>query len=628
MRIKMRQYLAILVCCNWLGTSFAQQLSIEPERPNAPLLWRPYSTPEVPPIRLMDSSRLHELIRAGKLYLTEQDAIALTLENNIDLEVSRYNPIASAWRLERAQAGGALPGVPNTASQVNSVASGQGVQGTQQAAGVSTNATSNATVGGSNATISQIGPVTQVLDPIIQESTAFSHKTIPSANSVLSLTSVLVDNQRTYSGSFQQGFLTGGNVSLTYNNHYLNENAPSDLLNPSVAPTLSIGFQHNLLRGFGVAVNSRTIEVARINVRTADLNFRSQLIDVVAGVLNLYHSLAADYEDVKSRQSAYETAKVFVENSKRQVELGSLSPTDLTLAENQAASTRRDLIIAQTSLRQQELQLKSRMSRTGIADPLFAAAEIVPVDPIVIPEKDDLPPIKELVQEAMPNRSDLEAQRAGLRSSQLSGLGTENGILPTVQVFGGATNSGLAGTPHVFAQGPVVLQPDPYLAGGIGNALGQILRRNFPTQRIGAFGQVQIYNRQAQADYAIDVLQLRQSQLSAQKSVYQVQVDIQNAVIALQQARVRYEAATKNRALTQALLDAEQRRYELGASTPYNVIQQQRDLAAARASEISALAAYGNARVSLDQGLGTTLENNHVSIREAQVGLVTSIGRR
>ena len=115
-----------------LPSAFAQQTSISPVRPSGTVIWRDYFPAEVPPVRLANSPRLRELVRAGKLYLTVQDAIALALENNIDIEVARYNPIASKWRIERAQAGGALPGVPSNASQANSVASGQGVAGSQE----------------------------------------------------------------------------------------------------------------------------------------------------------------------------------------------------------------------------------------------------------------------------------------------------------------------------------------------------------------------------------------------------------------------------------------------------------------------------------------------------------------
>jgi len=618
-----RKGVAVGLCIFWpVSLASAQQASIEPVRPAAPVLWRPYLAPEVPPVRLANSARLRDLVRAGKLYLTAQDAIALALENNIDIEVARYDPIAWEWKVERAEAGGALPGVPSGASQAVSVANGQGVLGSQAAAGVTGGGGNLGGRGTTNATISQIGPVTQNLDPTIQEATTFSHRTIPQPNSVQSLTAALIQNQRIYSGSLQEGFLTGGSVSGTYTDHYLNENSPTDVLNPSSAANLSVFFQHNLLQGFGVAVNARTITVAKINLQTSDLNFKTQVIGTVVNVLNTYYSLVADYEDVKAKSSAVEVAQKFWEDTKKQVLIGTLTGIDATRAESQVATSQQNLVISQASLQQHELQLKSLISRTGSDDAVVANAQIVPLDRIVIPAADDLPPLKDLVQTALANRSDLAAEKAGLKTAEVSALGSKNGVLPTLVAFGDASQAGLAGKPKPVVAGGFVETPDPYFVGGAGTALGQIFRRNFPSEGGGAFFETPIRNRQALADQGIDQLQLRVTQLTNQKDLKQAEVDILNAVVALRQARARSDAAVQNRILQQQLFDAEQKKFSLGASTPYDVVQQQRDLAAAQSTQIAALATYANARLVLDRTLGTTLETNHISIAEAREGRV------
>jgi outer membrane protein len=600
----------------------AQQPSIEPVKPAAPAIIRPYRAPEIPPIRLANSGRLRDLIRAGRLYLTAQDAIALALENNIDIEVARYSPLVSAWQLERAQAGGALPGVPSNASQAGSVANGQGILGSRAAAGVSFSGSSNSANGAGNATISQVGPVAQTLDPSLQETSTFSHTTTPQPDVVQSIIPILVSNTRVYTGSYQEGFLTGGAINLAYSDHYLNENAPTDVLNPSSAPNLSIGFQHNLLQGFGVAVNARNITVAKMNLKISDLNFKTQVVGTVANVLNLYYGLVAVYEDVRAKNSAVEAARKFYEDSLEKERLGSLSPLDVTSAEAQAASSQNDLVVSQTTLEQQELQLKNVLGRTGTMDPVLAGVEIMPLDQIVVPEKDDLPPMKDLVQKALASRSDLEAERASLKTAEVSALGTKNGVLPSLQVFGAESQAGLSGSPKTVTTQGITETADPYFVGGAGNALGQVFRRDFPTERIGAFVQAPLLNRQAQADYGIDQLQLRQTQLTTQKDLNQVAVEVSNSMVALRQARARYAAAVQNRILEQQLLDAEQEKFALGASIPYNVIQQQRDLASAQSTEIAALVAYSNARIALDQARGTTLETNGVSIGEARTGTV------
>lgn len=621
--MRARRYLATALCyTSLLSVSWAQQSAILPVKPQAPVIVRPYKAPTVPPVRLANSARFRDLIRAGNLYLTAQDAIALALENNIDIEVARYNPIIAAWNLERFQAGGALPGVPSGASQVGQVATGQGVAGSQAAAGVSTTGGNLAAGGQANATISQIGPVTQTLDPTIQESSVFSHTSVPQPNVTQSLIPVLVSATRVYNGSYQQGFVSGGSISLTYTDNYLKENAPGDILNPSSATNLSLLAQHNLLRGFGVAVGSRNITVAKINLRTSDLVFKSQVITVVANVLNSYYGLVAGDEDIKAKSTALDVARKLYEDNKEQVRVGSLAPLDLTMAESQVASAQQDLVVSQTTRVQQEVELKNLLSRNGTADPVLAPVHIIPLDRIVIPERDDFPPVSDLVKQALANRTDLAAQRANLSASQVSALGTRNGILPNLVVFGGESQRGLAGVGHTVVTPQGTATADPFVVGGIGTALGQIFRRNFPTERGGAFFGAPIHNWQAQADYGIDQLQLRQTELQNQKDSHQVEVDIMNSVVALRQARARYDAAVHNRILQQQLVDAEQRKYSLGASIPYNVIIQQRDLTNSQASELSALVTYNNARLTLEQTLGNILEENHVSIAEALKGKV------
>ena len=168
----------------WRGAARldSAQASIAPQKPSHNIFIRPYSAPAIPPVRPGNSMRLRDLIRAGKLYLTAQDAIALALENNIDIETDRYNPLLAASRLKRSEAGGPLPGVPSGASQVSTVTSGQGVAGTQAAAGVSTGGSGGAGNGG-NTTITQVGPVTPTLDPTFQSSQVFSHLSAPQSNS-------------------------------------------------------------------------------------------------------------------------------------------------------------------------------------------------------------------------------------------------------------------------------------------------------------------------------------------------------------------------------------------------------------------------------------------------------------
>ena len=614
--------LVLLVILLSASLAWAQQPSIGLVPPNAPAILRPYLAPQAPPVRLANSPRLSELVRAGTLYLTVQDAIALALENNIDIEVARYNPLVLALNVTRSEAGGTLPGVPSNASQAGSVASGQGVAGSQQAAGVSAPGTTATHVQSTNATISQIGPITPTLDPVIQEASTFSHTTSLYPDAFASGIASLVDGTRTHTASIQQGLLTGGTVTLTYTDHYLNENSPTDVLNPTSAPSLSIQVIQYLLNSAGIAVNSRFINVAKMNRDASDLAFQTTVTNTVSQVLNAYYSLEADYEDVKAKRSAAETATTFLANVKEQVRIGSLAPSETINAESLGITAQQALVDSETALKQQEIQLKNLLSRNGTADPVLAPARILPVDPIRITEHDDLPPLEELVKQALANRTDLASERENEAAGVISNLGTKNGLLPFAVAVGSESQAGIAGTGRAVTYDGQTAVPNPYFVGSIGTALGQVLRRDFPSENATGVYAMTLRNRQAKADYAVDQLSFRQTQLSVRKDLNQVQVDVQNYVIALRQARARYEAAVRNRTLQEQLYASERRRFELGASIPYNVTQQQRDLIAAQNSETAALTAYVSARIALDRITGNILPANHVSLSEARQGQV------
>lgn len=646
--VKLRRAMASALCVtSGCVPVWSQQSAIAPQRPQAPALLRPYEAESVPGVRLGNSLRVRDLVRAGKLYLTAQDAIALALENNIDVESARYNPLIQASQLRRAEAGGALAGVPSAKSQSGSVQSGQGVSGSQTAAGVNSG-NGGGNTGNSNTTVTQIGPVTPTLDPVFQDVQTYSHQSQPQANSRQSQVLNLIQDTRNYTTSISQGLISGGTVSLTYRDTFQNENAPSDLLNPTNGVTTQLQVQHNFLQGFGAAVNSRTITVAKANLNLSDTTFKAQVITTVANVLSLYYGLVADYADVKSKRTAVDVAKQFFENNKKQVEIGTMAPLDVTTAEAQLATSQQDLVVSETTLAQQQVSLKNVLSRTGLADPLLVNVDIIPLDPIVVPDQENIGSVKDLIATAMKNRTDIVTQNVNFTNSQISTLGTQNGVLPRLVGFASATTQGLSGQPRIVpfrggslqtsgsngasipgfipcpagtgTPGQLCEVSDPYFQGGIGNALGQMVRRDFPSQSAGVFFNATLRNRSAQADNDIDQLTLRQTELQNSKNVNQIAVTVSNAVIGIQQARVRYQASSKSRVLSQQLLDAEQKKFALGASTSFAVVQQQRDLTTAQSAETAALVAYSNARITLDQTVGLTLEQNHISVAEALSG--------
>ncbi|HUA21236.1 MAG TPA: TolC family protein [Bryobacteraceae bacterium] len=604
--MRLRKLLAALCAAAWLAS--AQQQVVE--KPQGVLRW--YEGAAVAPVVLTNSDHWHTLIRAGKLYLTVQDAIAVAIENNLDLEVDRYGPVLADWAVVRAQGGGPLRGVTSGSTLVNQATSGQGVVGSQVAAGLNQSSGGPNSRGG-GAIVSQIGPVTQNLDPVVQNASLFSHTTSPQPNLVQSQTTALIDSRRLVDTFVQQGLLSGGYVQVAANESYLNENSPTDIVNPSVAPVVQVYMQHNFLQGFGTGVNSRFIRVAEKNITASRETFRSQLLNVVANVLNLYWDLVTDLDDLAVRQRAVDQAQKFADDTQKQIELGVIPRFEAFRAQEELTNSRQLLSIAQAAAAQQENLLKDALSRNGLGDPLLNSAEVVPLDRIQAPAEENLPPLRELVAKAMANRPDVALAKLNDETAAISARGTANGVLPVLEGVASVSASGLAGK----SSPQFGITPDSRYIGNLGTAIGQIFRNDYKNQRAGVLFQGTVRNRVAQGDYGIDQLQLSQGDLIERKNLNQVVLDISNQMTALRQARSRYAQAVDTRKLQEELFQKEQQLFSFGSASIDDVVAAQTALVAAQETEVLTLSAYSHARISLDQVLGQTLETNHVSVDDA-----------
>ena len=616
--MKTHKAIAVVTAWTWLAApSPAQQPLVE--RPAAMLPLRPYKPASIPPVSLRNSDRIRTLLRSGKLYLTLRDAVALAIENNLDLEVNRYGPLAAEWSLERAQAGGPLRGVTSGSSFANQITGGQGVAGALLSAGLAAGG-SAVQSSGNVGSITQIGPVAPNLDAVFQNTSGWFHSTIPQPNAQVSQTTALIDTTHRFSSFVQQGLISGGFVQVATTESYLKENSPGDLLSPSVAPIAQITVRHNFLNGFGPGVNSRFIRVARKNLVAANETLRLQLSNLVADVAGRYWDLVAANDDRKARQGARDAAQKFVDDTNQMIALGAVARADIFRPEGELAMRRLELGASEEAVRRQETELKNVLSRDGLEDPLLEAAEVVPLDRIEIPGQDNLAPLRELVARAMAKRPDMALASISRETAEISASGTANGILPFFAGLAAIRNSGTAGT-----QNPLSSQlAAPNIVGGLGTALAQIFRGDFNTRQGLVQFQALLGNHVAQGDYGVDQLQLRQGDLVQRRSQNQLVVDISNQMVALRQARARYSAAVENSALQQQLLEKTRQSFSLGASTINDVSSAQRDAAAAEATEVSARASYSRARVALDQVLGETLEANHVSLEEGLKGRVAN----
>jgi len=259
--------------------------------------------------------------------------------------------------------------------------------------------------------------------------------------------------------------------------------------------------------------------------------------------------------------------------------------------------------------------VKNVITRRTANEPEILAAHIIPTDSLNMPETDNLPGVQQLLAEAYANRPDLRQAGIQVENSQISLAGSRSALLPEVDLVGSAQNSALAGQ-----QNPVGPPGDPAFLGSYGSALEQLAARNYPSYGIGVQVTLPLRNRVAQADYARDQIQVHQNEIQLQQLRNQAQLEVEDALVAMRKARASYEAAVQTQALQQESLEAEQAKFQVGASTSFFIIQYQSYLAQAKSTVVVAKGAYLKARAALERAVGTILDTNHVALDQAVRG--------
>jgi outer membrane protein TolC len=584
-------------------------LPIAPVKPQGMPFLRSYKGVTVPALRTSGAARLHGMIRSGTLYLSVRDALELAIENSLDLEIARYDVARAPWDVQRAESGGALRGVTGTTGGAIRLGSGQGVAGSQSGGGGGSGGGGTSSLAGA-ALIQQIGPVTPQLDPIETFSGGVGHQTSIQTQIVQSGSNYFAYNGRSYYNQVSQGLLTGGTVRYTYQGSYLNEAVPLDVLNPTSYINTGFSFSHNLLAGYGVKVNDRFIRVAQKNAANVDLAFQSGVMALVASVLNQYWDVSVAADDLKYKQRSRDLAEELLRDTNLQIAAGAIPAVDRIRAQSNLAMQEQALRVAQNNAVQRENGLKDALSWHGRQDSELDAAHVVTVDQLQVPDVNQLPPLSALLETARTNRPDLIVARRREEIAATTAHGTANGVLPSLRVSARASDTGQAGSPGSGT-------PTAFFVGGAGNALDQVLRRNFPNESAGVSFNGKAWNSLAQADTAIDDLKHRQSQLARQKSSSDVARDIALERLAIEQAIARYRSAMDSRRLLEQLQLGEEKKWLAGTSTLAAVVQARREVADAQSRELAAAAALVRSRISLDQALGLTLERNGIKLEDA-----------
>jgi outer membrane protein TolC len=596
-------------------------------------LWRRFTNTYVehpiPPVDLANTPRIRQLLRAGNIYLSLSDAIALAIENNLDIELQRYDQPMANSELLRAKGGGLLRGLTYTLAEAP-----VGVGG--PASPLVTSAAALSIPGGSvptnpselgvlaepqdnllmqETTPLSTGPVIPLFDPALAYQLNWNHQTAPQTNPFVIGATALETNTTLFNGGYVQGFGPGTQLNLAYNNSRQTLNSSRTSYSPFTSSNFGFTVTQPLLRGFGLAVNRRFIRIAKNEKKIADLLLQQQLIATVFGVVRLYTDLVALYENVKVEEETQASAEKLYSDTKARVDEGTQAPIELTRANAQVFGIRQDVINARGLLEEQEAIVKNVITRRSSDDVDVLNARVIPTDSIDVPEKDDVRPIQDLLAEAFGNRPDLKQAGIQIDNSQISLEGSRNNLLPEIDLVGVAQNNALAGQPN-----PMAVNVDPTFVGGYGSALEQLVTRKYPTYGIGLNLNLPLRNRIAQADFARDEIQTRRTQIRFEQLRKQAQLEVEDALVAMRRARASYEAALQSQALQQESLEAEQAKFDVGASTSFFIVQYQSYLAQARSTVVVAKSAYLKARAALERAVGSILEDNHVMVPDAMRG--------
>lgn len=602
----------------------------------------PYVPRQVPAPDLSNSPRIDGLLHDGKLYLSLNDAIALALENNLDIAIARYNLNIADTDVLRSRAGASILGV-NAGVVLNTP--GGGVGGIGANSGAASGGTSLGAGGigaGTNGLVSStlgFGPPVQSFDPIITGTLQEDHldQTAISIFQGVLPGSPLVQNTGTVDVAYNQAFHWGTNLSVGFNNQRQTTNSFFTSLNPSLNSSFRATVTQPILQGLGFAANTRFIRIAKNNREISDVAFRLQIIDSVDQIENIYWDLVYAYENARVQNESLAFAQKTLSDTKKQVEIGSLAPIETVRAQSTVAQDQQLVTTAQTNLQLEQLLMKNALTRT-LKDPRLGTAEVIPSSTIDIPAQEPIVPTDDLINDALRHRAELVESRIDLNSREISNRAVRSALLPTLNLYGYYGGGGIGGNQNPSAE--CVNLPIQYQSFGcassapgslipifpttpLNSTLNQLINSSNPDKGVGLSLNIPLRNRAAQAVQVRSELEFRQAQMRLQQIENQVSIEVRNAQYAVQQNRASVDSAQAALDLARQSLDAEQKKYQFGTSTTTLVLQYESQLATAQSALVNATVAYEKSRVELARATGSLLDQNRINIDDAVRGQVT-----
>jgi len=594
--------------------SFAspQPFDVPMPRSHNPLF--PYMPSTAPELNLSNSPRLENLIRDGKIYVSLRDAIAVAIENNLDLAFFRYNfPIAQTDIL-RTKAGSPANGV-NTAI----------VQGTQggfsSSGGGGGSSGSGFTAGNGGIVTSTLGAGTSVssFDPFLSFQGYVDHTVTQEANEFLNGVPILKNNTIQVNSSYSQSFPIGTGVQINYVGERVASNGPYQAINPELYSRFQAIIQQQLLAGFGIATNERYIRIAKRNSQILDVVFKAQVIATVTQIENIYWDLVNAYEAEQISERSLGFANKNLSDDQKQLELQAIPAMQVMTDQSAVAAAEGNLTVARASLRLNELLLKNAL--TKVDDPIIDEMAVIPLDLKAAPDSNADKSMDELIAEAEKKRPEVAIYKmtAEVRKQALKDINSE--LLPTLSMYGLYAGAGTAGPPNPNCS-LGTQECSTTLPTGFPSMFANTFNYSSPEYQVGMTLNINLRNRQAKADQFRAVLDYRQSQISSEQQQKNILFDVRNSKFALEQKQASVDAAQKARDLAQKTFDITKQEQLLGAKSGLDTLNAESALAVAESALDAAQTAYEKAKVDIDRAVGETLERTGVSIDDAKAGVV------
>jgi len=571
-----------------------------------PNILRPYQEQKTPPVVLENSSRLENLIRDGKLELTLADAVALALENNLDIAVQRLIPNFAQIDILRTKSGQASRGFQGASipGGLTSGALGAGVSGSGTGAGVGS--AGGISGGGGAVSVGSTGS----FDPSLSMNFSWDRATSPLSTIQVSGIPVVKGVTTAFSSTYSQLFQEGASYSISLSAQRQSSTQRNLLFNPAAVTRFSFSANQPLLNGAGFLPNQRFIRVARNNLKVSEEVFRQQIVNTVVQVENAYWDLAAQQQTVRVAEQSLSVSQRLLNDNKIRLDVGTMSPLDVTSAEAEVAARTRDLTIARTNLQLQEANLKNMLSKNVGSE--LDKASIALKDSMPEPKDSDLPTQENALASAFEKRPELRQAQIGLQNQDIALKFTQKSLLPNASVFGFYAGAGLQGDTTTSQS-------------GIWDSLSQAFKGTYPEYAGGASMTIPLRNRVAQADSLRTQLETNQLKIGLLRSKSQIELEVRKGIIGLIQGKAQVEAAHQAVRLARAIYEGEQNKLDAGASTSYQVILRERDLISAQQAEVSAMVGYSKARVEMDRSMGRVFDNNGIVYSDALNGTISKM---